>query len=116
MPTEDLIFYRYDGYDSYSLKNPTEYIAVSETKCGYWIVYKHYTAGKKRWISKTSVKRFAYPTKKEALVNYIFRKRSQISHNRASIQSAINGLRAAGVTTKEVENPLKEAVIFMEEY
>jgi len=49
---------------------------IKETPCGYWIyddwVYK------KRWVSGTSTRRFAYPTREEALVSYKFRKVSQL--------------------------------------
>ena len=50
---------------------------IKETTKGYWIGYLN-TYGIRlgswqKWVSKTSKKRFAYPTKKEALVNYIKR-------------------------------------------
>lgn len=48
-----------------------------ETPKGYWIGYGYQndkslkSVGK--WVSKTSKKRYAYPTKKEALINFIKR-------------------------------------------
>lgn len=53
-----------------------EYTVVSETKCGYWI--QLYLGGQKRWVSKTSTKRFAYPTLEEAKKSFILRKNRQI--------------------------------------
>lgn len=48
-----------------------------ETQKGYWIGYGSPVGsnwrGKSHWISKTSKKRFAYPTKEEALENFIKR-------------------------------------------
>lgn len=54
------------GY-SYSLELRTYYI-VKETPKGYWIgISPNYSD---RWVSKISRKRFAYPTKEEALVSF----------------------------------------------
>lgn len=51
-----------------------EYDLHKETEKGYWIGYGVLGEGKIRsqskWISKESNKRFAYPTKEEALENY----------------------------------------------
>ena len=48
-----------------------------ETPKGYWIGYGSLHEGQLRshskWVSKTGKKRYAYPTKDEALVNYIKR-------------------------------------------
>lgn len=52
---------------------------VSETKKGYWVSPEdYYSPEDKRWVSKTSKKRFAYPTKSEALNSFLFRKKRQI--------------------------------------
>ncbi len=53
-----------------------EYDLLKETPKGYWIGYGSMGIHKymwKKWISKTSRKRFAYPTEEEALENYIKR-------------------------------------------
>jgi len=42
------------------------YEVASETPQGYWIKVNTFS---KKWVSKTSRKRFAYPTEKEALHN-----------------------------------------------
>jgi hypothetical protein len=49
---------------------------TSETPCGYWI---YGTVLKRKWVSKTSLKRYAYPTEKEALTGFIARKNRQLS-------------------------------------
>ena len=47
-----------------------EYSLYSETPKGYWISYWPDKKTKWKWISKTSRKRFAYPTKAEALESF----------------------------------------------
>lgn len=67
-----------------------EYPVIRETPKGYWIEIdrKHIshmdyeeeqTISIEKWVSKTSLKRYAYPTKEEALQNYIARKNRQIN-------------------------------------
>lgn len=79
----------YGSYDyprksvSYSELNLIIYNLYKETPKGYWIGFGKKEIGflhsESIWVSKTSRKRFAYPTKKEALVNYI--KRTEIRSN-----------------------------------
>lgn len=59
-----------------------EYVLVKETPKGYWISpeslkSEHY---KKlhTWIAKSSKKRYAYPTKEEAMLNFIKRTEQRI--------------------------------------
>lgn len=58
------------------------YNLLKETPKGYWIGYESLEIGSLRskgiWVSKTSRKRFAYPTKKEALDNFIKRNEKRI--------------------------------------
>lgn len=60
-----------------------EFDVIKETSKGYWIghinQYGIVYIDLKRWISKTSKKRFAYPTKEEALNNFILRTEKRIS-------------------------------------
>lgn len=49
-----------------------EYLLLKETPKGYWIRYD-WDSKPFKWVSKTSVKRFAYPTRAEALTNFIKR-------------------------------------------
>ena len=69
-------FYRYHDYhsDRKCTVHLEAFELIKETKCGYWI--KAFI-GKKRWVSKTSKKRYAYPTKKEAAYNFLRRKQMQ---------------------------------------
>ena len=47
-----------------------EFTVKKETNCGYWIDHQR----KRKWVSKSSVKRFAYPTKAQALEALLFRR------------------------------------------
>ena len=96
-------FYRYEVVEyaehdfdgelvSPSIPNPKlelrEYDLFKETPKGYWIGYGslgEYKYNWKKWVSKTTKKRFAYPTEKEALINYIKRteKRLEILERQA---------------------------------
>jgi hypothetical protein len=61
-----------------------EYETIKETPKGYWISYHPYKDLSnwkyywKKWVSKTSKKKFAYPTKEDALVNFIKRTERRI--------------------------------------
>ena len=59
-----------------------EYNLHKETQKGYWVGFGELKEGKLRsqshWISKTSKKRFAYPTKEEALINLLKRTESRL--------------------------------------
>jgi hypothetical protein len=73
--------------------NPTlqlrEFNLHKETPKGYWISYGGLTlSSPSRWISKTSKKRYAYPTKEEALNNFIKRKEYQIKLLEYQLSSA----------------------------
>lgn len=50
-----------------------EYVSLQETPKGYWIGHRENYFGWKKWVSKTSKRRFAYPTQEEALQNYLKR-------------------------------------------
>lgn len=88
-------FYRYDTVQyarmdseyglSYTASNTTltctQLNLIKETPKGYWIGYGFNIPGNLRseakWVSKTSRKRYAYPTKREAIESFIARKRLQ---------------------------------------
>jgi len=73
-------------YEAPNVPNPKvelrTYNLFKETPKGYWIGYGSLSEGKLRgqahWVSKTSKKRFAYPTKKEALENFIKRNERRV--------------------------------------
>lgn len=76
-------FYRYEEQaEEDSLSPPKlhcyEYSVEKETHCGYWIMPQvGFYRIKRRWVSKTARKRYAYPSKAEALSALIARKRRQ---------------------------------------
>jgi len=87
----------YDGeYVSPSFPNPKielrTYNLHKETPKGYWIGYGLYAPnmlrGNSRWVSKTSLKRYAYPTKEEAMENYIKRTERRVKILKAQLLSA----------------------------
>lgn len=87
---EHMKFYRYVDvqYEMGPRIELRTFYMVRETPKGYWIhnspTFKegggtiYFVGDRKRWISKTSRKRYAYPTKKEALLAFKARKRRQI--------------------------------------
>ena len=98
---DELNYYRYNDplvYDEYSYDDKLdleEYEVIKKTTCGVWILFPNrnrwntetnkYDLGKKfilersTWYKTITKKRFAWPTKKEALNSYIYRKIYQIA-------------------------------------
>lgn len=76
-----------------------EYNLVRETPKGYWIgLYLNPQYGEpfwKKWIPKESRKRFAYPTKEEALENYKKRTEKRIKILKSQISECEVGLMRA---------------------
>jgi hypothetical protein len=75
-----------------------------ETEKGYWIGYGNgnYASGQKwnlksnsRWVSKTSRKRYAYPSKEEALNSFIIRTKRRMSILNSQISDCQIGLKDA---------------------
>lgn len=71
----------YDGeYENSPFPNPRlilyTFYLHKETPKGYWIGHG---ASESRWVSKTAKKRFAYPTKQEAINNFIKRNERRIA-------------------------------------
>lgn len=91
---KDMRFYRYEAVqyssisdDDYRLPHFSnlklelkEFKMFKETPKGYWIGYGGFESllGHQRWVSKTAKKRYAYPTKEQALLNYIKRTERRI--------------------------------------
>jgi hypothetical protein len=107
-----MVFYRYEnttycglyGYLSTERIEERRYYLIKETPCGWWIHSNrhHNLKGKNKmilfhterphWVSKTSRKKFAYPTQNEALEGFKARKRRQITileHKLMKAQAAI---------------------------
>lgn len=69
---------------------------LRETPKGYWItIDSTYFYSWKKWISKDSRKRYAYPTKEEALNSFIIRKKKQIKHCERDMRNAKTALSIA---------------------
>ena len=86
------------------------YELYKETPKGYWITHQSIFPGGwdkllwKKWISKTSTKRYAYPTKKEALINYIKRTERRIKLLEGQINISRSGLALAKNKFEEIKN------------
>jgi len=87
--------------------------SIKETPCGHWIHTDpkfdensiYFIGDRKRWISNTSRKRYAYPTLKEALIGYRARKRRQINILTARLDYA--RLALAEAEGKDIEQNLQ---------
>ena len=104
-------FYRYEDFltnwDYYHNRAHVKIILVTlylikETPKGYWISMdvnhkdtKNYISwSKKKWVSKTSQKRYAYPTKEEAKQGFIARKNRQVTILSRRLEQAKQAVRA----------------------
>jgi hypothetical protein len=86
--TDKMRFYRYVDTNYTGTVRVEEWVfyLVRETPCGYWISsspnYREegmrWYGERKRWVSKTSRKRYAYPTRAEAKVSFKARKHRQV--------------------------------------
>lgn len=74
---------RYNMIDDCCINLSTFHV-IEETKKSY-IIFLHH---KRKAISKTGRKRFAYPTKQEAKINFIKRTESCIKYTRTALESA----------------------------
>jgi hypothetical protein len=73
-----------------------EFDSIKETRAGYWIIesiyMRYYTRGinhiKKRFVLKNSRKRFAYPTKDEAMNSFKIRANKRVSYLKRDLSNA----------------------------
>lgn len=75
-----------------------EFNLHKETPKGYWIGYGNFYFGLRshsRWVSKTSRKRYAYPTKEEALDSYIKRTERRIKILKTQLEECQFGIMNA---------------------
>ena len=73
---------------------------------GYWIGYGNPGDGfhsDSRWVAKSGKKRYAYPTKKEALTSFFKRKKQQVRILGNKLRSAETALRNAEKMLKDLE-------------
>lgn len=75
-----------------------DYDVIAETPCGYWVADYCKWPKQKRWVSKTSRKRFAHPTVQEAGAAYYHRKASFVDHCERRLERA---RREAALIDKE---------------
>lgn len=95
------------SFVSYTIKY-RKYFIIKETPKGFWVGDKHYW---KRWVSKDGRKRFAHPTKEEALFGFIKRKEKQIKILEAQLNRAKNMLFEANKlrdNEKKLEDEIKQ--------
>ena len=99
--------YRYEdyltGYDVYTTVEIREisFDVVSTTPKGYYID----VLGDKKWVSKTSRKRYAYPTRKEAMIGLKARKYRQTEILTARLDRARSAFNQIdNMIIKEEEN------------
>jgi len=113
MEINNMKFYRYDARVYAEIDHDGEFCSPSiripkielttlnlhkETPKGYWIGYGHPDNGYQshsRWVSKTAKKRYAYPTKEEALTNYIKRTEKRIKILKSQLSECEFGLNRA---------------------
>lgn len=67
---------------------------VKHTPCGVWLWHDKRLYGG-RWVSKTSNKRWAYPTKKLAWDSFKIRKNRQAGHLRSQLERAVAAISLA---------------------
>ena len=117
-------YYRYFDPESYDEYTPgdklylEEYEVLKQTPCGIWILFpdrnrwnieiQKYELGKKFILERslynktTTNKRFAWLTKKEALISYIARKEKQIGILNCQLDNAKNYLDIAKEMQKDI--------------
>ena len=113
------IHYRYSDYIyGHDIKIRLEvFYTVKETPKGYWVISSYIPDSKKRWVSKTSTKRYCYPTKEEAFNSYKIRKNRHLQHIRKQmdhvnvILSQIESIDQRGISPDESEFIYHEMVL-----
>ena len=96
-----------------------EYEVAKETPSGFWLTMCRQTPSSfernkkyiwKKWVSKDSRKRFAYPTKKEALESFLARKRKQLFHAEQTVKDVNGAIKLAeSVDLENIENYYSQA-------
>lgn len=105
-------FYRYSDsrfkYGEYTIVLE-QFILIKETPQGYWITDEwDHTHEFKRWVSKHGRKRYAYPSKKEALESFLARKKRQIE----ILKAQLHGAEVALEIGKEINPQSDDSTIF----
>lgn len=94
-------YYRYydKDYTEGRYISYTEYFVVRRTPKGVWISLGYEN---NKFVKDGARRRYAYPTKAEALESYRIRKRKQIAHNARQHDHAVECLAAAELITPEM--------------
>ena len=105
--------YRYDDYNPFSpILVLRVFVTIKETPCGYWIKELGPNSDhKQRWVSKTSHRRYAYPTILEAWSSYRHRKYKQQAHLRCYLERSnciIEYLERQSLTPPAVLSPAND--------
>jgi hypothetical protein len=92
-------FYRYerDRTSSFEKLDLIKFSLIKETPKGNWIHLDRSYGFKYKdiWVSNTSRKRYAHPTKKEALISYIYRTERRIKYLESDLSITNELLRQA---------------------
>jgi len=94
---DQIVLYRYDyqcNYDNNVSLYCQQFEAIKETPGGYWIAWPD-RKNNRRWVAKNAIVSFAYADKKDALRNFMKRKRKQIFFAQNSLDRAKKGLELA---------------------
>lgn len=78
-----------------------EFIVVKETPCGYWYIPKPFYRSfsdplpgtSRSWVSKSTRKRYCYPTTEEAFNSFTIRTRRRSEYLRDDLEMVENALR-----------------------
>tara|TARA_R110000851_G_scaffold237183_1_gene390039 strand:+ start:316 stop:651 length:336 start_codon:yes stop_codon:yes gene_type:complete len=79
------------NYDEYGVTSPRlelkEYQVTGVTPKGFWVSLT-FRGSKDKWVSSHSAKRFAHPTKEQAIKAYICRKKAFVRHSQNRLNTA----------------------------
>jgi hypothetical protein len=100
-----------DGYSYRSSNIPNigiwcrEYCLERETQKGYWIVNAEGSVYHRKWVSKTARKRYAYPSRREAMDSFVARTKCRISILNRQAKECEYALLAAERENVDAQNP-----------
>lgn len=77
-----------------------DYEVIRETKQGYWV--HQYFGSEKKWVSKDGLRRFAFPTKYQAMQNFIKRTEKRVKYLEIDLQACQLGLESAKRIQEEI--------------
>jgi hypothetical protein len=96
------MWYRYEDFRYYEGGTRVELIrlkVIKKTDCGVWISPVNFEL--RRWVKRNARKRYACPTKQEALESFIARKKRQIEILSVQLHNAQSALNIGESMQKE---------------